>query len=822
MWRLMLLCRIRHLRLRVRPPPKVSLVDTPPKVSLVDTPPKVNCASPESLNVMELKSHVDPASSFDDPACSFEDDEVLSFDEYPPMEPPHFSRGKDLKPSQLQTLESELPVLAFRENIEASFSSHNVTVVMGTTGSGKTTQVPKFLMDWLRQERPGRPGRVVVTQPRRVAAISLAKRVASEMPTFCKGAEEEWHEAAGFEGSRAQFFQPGGLVGHHVRFDRKCGRHTLLRYVTDGMLMRETLLDPLLKRYSAIVIDEAHERSLRSDIILGLIKRLLNNRKNLKVVIMSATLDAEVFGKFFGRVNVISIPGRIHPLSIFNTLGPSEDYNQSAVTAACQVHLTANEGDILVFLPGVDDIQYCATRLQEFSLKVVQLSKLLRGNSATATSGALSPQAVEQLSAAVHRGVPITAMADLTSALGEDLQLLPPLKLLDVLPLHSQLSVEEQNRVFCCPDPDTRRVILATNIAETSITIPGIKYVVDSGKVKVKSWSTIGVDSLKLEDVCQNQATQRAGRAGREGPGSVYRLYSEAALLARPPQGVPEIKRCDLAQVVLELKAMGLGSLKLFPVPDPPTTEAVDAAEAFLTRIGALSSTSGELTLEGHQLATLPLPPILGRLLLLGHRYGCLDETMTLVSLLSLDTPLTYRNANLARFRCRISDHLTMLNVYWSWESATNARELCRLLGVDSRLLIKTRSIKQQLRQIITGKLPQGFEMDVSTVRASGLALLAEKTSWEAVESLWWAPILKAICAAFSDQSARQDSDVKSSYITDLEKLTVHLHPSSVLFHPTGVIDRSFIVYSEILATSKTYLRGVTAVNPLWLSKLHS
>lgn len=413
-----------------------------------------------------------------------------------------------------------MPVWLARERFLKHVKNSSTLILVGETGSGKTTLAPQLILD---AGLAGHKGRIACTQPRRVAAISVARHVAQERNC-----------------------EIGAEVGYTVRFDDCTSKNTRLRYMTDGMLLREALLDPILKNYSVVIVDEAHERTIAIDVLLAILKKALEARPvNFKVIIMSATLDAASFKAYFSNSTAAYVEGRLYPVDIFYTAEPQESYLDSAIAAVLQIHLDEGPGDILVFLTGHDDIEAAEQLLTQRASTVVLDSQSLG---------------------------------------------------LAVVPLYAALSPEAQLRVFDPAPQGTRKVILATNIAETSVTIPGIRYVVDSGFVKMRTFSArLGADCLEVVPISKAQARQRSGRAGREGPGKVYRLYTETAFESLEATTDAEIKRANLASVVLQLKAMGIKDVLSFDFIDPPSRGALLRAFELLYALEALD-TKGNLT----------------------------------------------------------------------------------------------------------------------------------------------------------------------------------------------------------------------------------
>ncbi|MGH1562970.1 ATP-dependent RNA helicase HrpA [Mumia sp. DW29H23] len=489
----------------------------------------------------------------------------------------------------------ELPVTERRDDIAAAIAEHQVVVVAGETGSGKTTQLPKILLGLGRGVR----GTIAHTQPRRIAARSVAARIAEETRTTL-----------------------GETVGYAVRFDDRSGPDTLVRVMTDGVLLAEIHDDPLLLRYDTIVVDEAHERSLTIDFLLGYLRRLLPRRPDLKIVITSATIDPERFAAHFSSADgtaapIIEVSGRTYPVEVrYRPLTDREDGDVlGAIGDAVDELGRESEGDVLVFLSGEREIRDTADMLRDRKLRRTE-----------------------------------------------------------ILPLYGRLSAAEQHKVF---EPHTgRRIVLATNVAETSLTVPGIKYVVDPGTARISRYSQrLKVQRLPIEPVSQASANQRSGRSGRTSDGICIRLYSEEDYDSRPEFTDPEILRTNLASVLLQMASLDLGPVEDFPFLDPPDQRAVRDGVGLLEELGALSEGAkgmrSSLTAVGRQVAAFPLDPRLARMLVAASSYGVLREMLVIVSALSIQDPRErpleaqqQADAKHARFTDPTSDFLAYLNLW--------------------------------------------------------------------------------------------------------------------------------------------------------------
>ncbi|GFR79071.1 DEAH (Asp-Glu-Ala-His) box polypeptide 38, partial [Elysia marginata] len=436
-----------------------------------------------------------------------------------------------------------LPIYAVRNQLLTIIRDNNVIIIVGETGSGKTTQLTQYL----HEDGYTDLGMIGCTQPRRVAAMSVAKRVSEEMDV-----------------------KLGEEVGYAIRFEDCTSKKTMIKYMTDGILLRESLRESDLDHYSAIIMDEAHERSLNTDVLFGLLRNVVARRHDLKLIVTSATMDASKFSMFFGNVPTFTIPGRTFPVDVLYAKNPQEDYVDAAVKQALQVHLGGLPGDILIFMPGQEDIEVTCELVAE--------------------------------------------------RLGE----LDDAPVLAILPIYSQLPSDLQAKIFQKAPDGVRKCVVATNIAETSLTVDGIMFVIDSGYCKLKVYNPkIGMDALQIFPISQANANQRSGRAGRTGPGQAYRLYTQRQykdeLLVTT---VPEIQRTNLANVVLLLKSLGVQDLLQFHFMDPPPEDNILNSMYQLWILGALDNT-GTLTPLGRNMVEFPLDPALSKLLIVSVDMGC-------------------------------------------------------------------------------------------------------------------------------------------------------------------------------------------------------
>jgi len=661
----------------------------------------------------------------------------------------------------------ELPVSARRADIAAAIRDHQVVVVAGETGSGKTTQIPKICLELGRGVR----GRIGHTQPRRIAARTVAERVAEELGV-----------------------ELGGVVGYQMRFSDHTGPDTLVKLMTDGILLTEMQHDRLLHRYDTIIIDEAHERSLNIDFLLGYLRQLLPRRPDLKVVITSATIDPERFAEHFrdgqGRpAPIVEVSGRTYPVEVryrplVEEADPEDEDAEGellvrdqteAVVEACRELFAEGTGDVLVFLPGEREIRDTAEAL------------------------------------------------DVLTEGGR----------VDVVPLYSRLSSAEQHRVF--QPHDRRRVVLATNVAETSVTVPGIRYVVDTGVARISRYSLrTKVQRLPVEPVSRASAAQRAGRCGRVAPGIAIRLYSEPDFEGRPEFTDPEILRTNLASVILQMTALGLGDVARFPFLDPPDRRQVTAGVQLLEELGALARRSpspsptpgtpgsdadrGALTPRitdlGRQLVALPVDPRLARMVLEADRLGVVREVLVLTAALSVQDPRERpvehqaRADQLhARFRHPSSDFLTLLNLWRHVRtqqrdlSSSAFRRMCRDEHLNYLRIREWQELEAQLRQtakqlgLDTSRPPRGEE-------AGGEAEVDEDG------------VHQALLSGLLSHIGLRDAE-RRDYL-GARNARFSIFPGSGLFRKQP----AYVMAAELVETSRLYARVNGAIQPEWAERL--
>ncbi|MBI2802130.1 MAG: ATP-dependent RNA helicase HrpA [Gammaproteobacteria bacterium] len=613
---------------------------------------------------------------------------------------------------------SALPITPYLEAIAAALATHAVTILCGATGSGKSTQVPQLCLNL-----PGsHPCRIGHTQPRRIAARAIAARIAVE------------------RGERL-----GETVGYHTRFEQCRSPTTRLKVMTDGILLQEIRRDPVLRAYDVVIIDEVHERSLNVDLLIGYLQTVLRRRRDLRVILMSATLEAERCREFFGDAAVIEVPGRVYPVDIryrplVDDEGDEVDLTDGILQAVRELD-GEDRGDILVFLPGEREI--------------ADADEVLRGACLPAT---------------------------------------------EVLPLYARLSTRDQQRVFA--PHDRRHIILATNVAETSLTVPGVRHVIDSGLARIGHYGARSkLQRLPVLPVAQASAAQRAGRCGRERAGVCVRLYSEDDFTRRSAHTEPELRRANLAGVILRLADLRLGTLDTFPLLDPPTSLAINDGYHLLRELGAVDHRR-KLTRAGQQLARLPIDPRLGRVLLAAGELNCLSEMLVIVSALSAgdmrERPpdaLTAADLAHAEFSDSRSDFLWYVRA-WSalWRelmplSRRRQQAVCRARFLAWRRVREWFDIHAELRK------------HVATLK---LSVNVEPASYRAIHH--------ALLAGFASQIARRDK--KNDYVACRQQ-RVRLHPSSALRHRPP----QWVVAAELTETTTIYARTGAKIDPTWVAR---
>jgi ATP-dependent helicase HrpA len=618
----------------------------------------------------------------------------------------------------------ELPVAGRREEIARAIAAHQVVIVAGETGSGKTTQLPKICLELGR----GRTRRIGHTQPRRLAARAVAQRIAEELGTA-----------------------PGDLVGYQVRFTDQVSDATAVKLMTDGILLAEIQRDRLLRQYDTLIIDEAHERSLNIDFLLGYLKRILPQRPDLKLIITSATIDLESFSRHFDDAPVLEVSGRTFPVrTVYLGGGESEEEGGSGRIVSLLADIDAGRfgprGDVLVFLPGEREIR--------------DLSKALRGSDR-----------------------------------------------LEVLPLYARLSQAEQQRVFDTGRRRGTRVVLATNVAETSLTVPGIRYVIDPGLARISRYSYRSrVQRLPIEPISRASANQRQGRCGRLAEGVCFRLYSEEEFDRRPEFTDPEIQRTSLAAVVLQMLVLGLGEVERFPFINPPDPRLVRDGYKLLQELGAVTP-AGRLTGVGRRLARLPVDPRLGRMVLAASERGCLEELLVIASALAIQDPRE-RPADRqqqadqlhARFRHPRSDFMAWLNLWRYYEeqrqalSQSQLRKLCQREFLSFVRMREWRDVHAQL--CIACRQQQ----------LRPRAALPEEENYRGVH-------VALLSGLLSNVAQRQEG---REYLGSRNR-RLEIFPGS----PQARRQPAWLVAAEIVETSKVWAREVGGIDPEWVVEVN-
>ncbi|XP_071706104.1 probable pre-mRNA-splicing factor ATP-dependent RNA helicase DEAH4 [Rutidosis leptorrhynchoides] len=644
---------------------------------------------------------------------------------------------------------ANLPILQFEDKILQVVNENPVVVVIGETGSGKSTQLSQILL------RSGytKSGIIAVTQPRRVAAVSVSRRVAQEL------------------GVRL-----GEDVGYAIRFEDRTSERTCIKYLTDGVLLRESLSDPELKQYSVIILDEAHERSLNTDILMGLMKRLIKLRAStLKVLITSATLDGEKVSNFFSECPVLNVPGKLFPVEILYSAEQPKSYIESSLKKAIDIHVNEPEGDILIFMTGQDDIEKLVSRLEE------KIQSLEVGSCMDAV----------------------------------------------VLPLHGSMPPEMQVRVFSPPPKNCRRFIVATNIAETSLTVDGVVYVIDSGYVKQRQYNpSTGMYSLDIVQISRVQANQRAGRAGRTRPGKCYRLYPLAVYNDNLLDAtVPEIQRSSLAGSVLYLKSLDLPDIDIlkFDFLDAPSHESLQDALKQLFLIDAIDE-NGTITAIGKTMAELPLEPSLARTLIEANEYDCLPQALTVAAMLSVEgtlhpgpsknTDKNSKNRDKKRKHAPSDlpdglgwgDHIQLLQIYELWDQTDYSIDWCKDNNLQVRGMLFAKDVRKQLSQIMQ-KIAKG-SLDIRRKERKR----DRKPDYKNLR--------KCLCVGYASQLAERMMRHNGYRTLGFKSQLVQVHPSSVLRTDDEGMLPNYVVYHELISTSRPYMRNVCEVEMQWATPI--
>ncbi|XP_065210257.1 ATP-dependent RNA helicase DHX33-like [Planococcus citri] len=613
-----------------------------------------------------------------------------------------------------------LPIYAVRKSLIQKLREHDTVIILGETGCGKTTQLPQYILE----SSLNNGGGIVVTQPRRIAAISIANRVAEEINEQC-----------------------GQRVGYKIRFYNNTGPRTVLTYATDGTLLREAVNDELLAKYNVVILDEAHERTVTTDILFGIVKsaqksRKQKNMKPLKIVIMSAALNVDHFHSYFDNAPVLHIEGRNYQVEIYFTKEDIDDYYFTCLTSVFNIHTEAppNE-DILVFLTGQEEIE-----------KMVKDIKLISKN----------PECT---------GPPIS-----------------------VYSLYASSDAKNHTDVFQPSAKGTRKIIVSTNIAETSVTIPGIKYVIDSGKVKMKFHNPVtGVDILKVVNISHEQALQRTGRAGRESNGVCYRAYSSDQYEKLSKSVIPEIRRCNLSAVTLNLLAMGKNP-RTFDFIDKPDEAIIVEAMQDLNDLGAVVKQEiPRLTTCGEKMAELPLDPKYSKILISAVEFNCLDEILDIIAMLSTDNIfISSSNEDVfetrKKFYSSMGDHITLFNIYKAFNTTKCKKEWCKENYLNFRALEFAQNVKKQLTTYCSI-----FRFQITSCG----------NDLDSVRKCLITGLFKNVAVLQSDKT----------YVTVVSKQRAIIHPSSSLHRTLPYC----VLFSELIESNDLYMKNVTMINSEWL-----
>ncbi|XP_043918118.1 pre-mRNA-splicing factor ATP-dependent RNA helicase DHX15 [Protopterus annectens] len=641
---------------------------------------------------------------------------------------PHTPRYYEILKKRLQ-----LPVWEYKERFTDILTRHQSFVLVGETGSGKTTQIPQWCVDYVRS-LPGPKRGVACTQPRRVAAMSVAQRVADEIDVML-----------------------GQEVGYSIRFEDCSSAKTILKYMTDGMLLREAMNDPLLERYGVIILDEAHERTLATDILMGVLKEVVRQRSDLKVHVMTATVNTFKYLHLWPNCPALEAVGETHPITIFLYIpDPEQDILEAAIWSSVSVEACESElAYMYIFLIYFQEIDEACKRIKR-------------------------------------------EIDDLGPEVGD----------IKIIPLYSTLPPQQQQRIFEPPPPKKangaigRKVVVSTNIAETSLTIDGVVFVIDPGFAKQKVYNPrIRVESLLVTAISKASAQQRAGRAGRTRPGKCFRLYTEKAYKVEMQDNTyPEILRSNLGSVVLQLKKLGIDDLVHFDFMDPPAPETLMRALELLNYLSALND-DGDLTELGSMMAEFPLDPQLAKMVIASCDYNCSNEILSITAMLSVPQcfvrPTEAKKAAdeaKMRFAHIDGDHLTLLNVYHAFKQNHESVQWCYDNFINYRSLMSADNVRQQLSRIM-----DRFNLP--------------RRSTEFTSRDYYINIRKALVTGFFMQVAHLERT--GHYLTVKDNQVVQLHPSTVLDHKP-----EWVLYNEFVLTTKNYIRTCTDIKPEWLVKI--
>lgn len=656
---------------------------------------------------------------------------------------PYTGRPLSERYYRILKVRENLPIFSAKRKIQKLVQQYQTMLLVGETGSGKTTQVPQYILE-LHPEHV-----IACTQPRRVAALSVSERVSEEMDVLL-----------------------GDEVGYTIRFDDKSSVKTRLKYLTDGMLLREAMIDPMLSRYSVIILDEAHERTVSTDILIGTIKQLLPKRPELRVVVMSATLEEKRFQAYFSEAPLVHITGRMFGVEVYHSKTPESNYVEACLRTAIQIHLYEGDGDILIFLTGEDEIETVVDRLQK-SIKMAEHS-----------------------SANCHQG-PVA-----------------------VFPLYSALPPSQQRLVFESLPVGTRKIVVATNVAETSLTIDGVVFVIDCGFSKQKVFNPkLRVESLLVTPISQASSRQRCGRAGRTKPGKCFRLYTKKSFdTVLQPNTYPEILRCNLGSIVLHMKKIGVDDLVNFDFVEPPAPESLMRALELLNYLGALDD-DGNLTPLGSHLSEFPVDPEMAAMLYHSSEYGCSDDIARIAAMLSVQNPFINPSndqrgrAMKAReqFYHPTGDHLALLNIFNSYyEENQKDTVWCSRNFINPRVMKQAGNIYVQLKRIM-----QRLQLPICSTYTACMRSSGRDTSSTSHNLEFANEIRRVLVRGFFTK-------VAFSLPTKNQFQTLKDDVKCLLF-PTTFLNRrpKLVVFNELVLTSNTYIRTVTSISEDWLLESH-
>lgn len=756
--------------------------------------------------------------------------------------------------SEIQEARLGLPVVGEEQKIMEAIYNNPTVVIWGATGSGKTTQVPQFLYEaGFGNPQSPMPGMIGVTQPRRVAAVSMAKRVSDELG----GA--------------------GNQVSYQIRFESSVSDRTAIKFMTDGILIREIANDFALLKYSAIIVDEAHERSVNTDILIGMVSRIVDLRASmskedakvtpLKLIIMSATLRIADFMEnpnLFrnGAPPLLQAEGRQYPVSIHFARRTQRDYLEEVFRKVSRGHRKLPPGGMLVFLTGQNEINAMAKRLKE---AFANRQGAHYSNLKVRVAATEAPLETEDLDLGGSMSVHGTDESDDEGAVegadeeeGKEFDVGEPAAVtsyIHVLPLYSQLQTKDQLRVFEPPPEDARLIVLATNVAETSLTIPGIRYVFDCGRAKDKRYDqTTGVQSFETGWISKASASQRAGRAGRTGPGHCYRLYS-SAVFERDfvEHAQPEILRMPVEGVVLQLKSMDLQHVVNFPFPTPPDKQSLVKANKLLTYLGAISG-DGKITPIGRELSIYPLSPRYSKMLLIGHQHDCMPYTIAMVAALAIqeifvpesqlemspptrDLESVYSNADRLEDTAReqrrksynkahsefsinssTSDALKSLTAICAYAYAPNSSSFCAEMFLNPKHLQEASSLRQQLSTIVHNNNPnliQTYSARLPSPTTTQLKALQQILAAAFIDQI----AIRADLSPFPPELPRKPSHaIDVPYLPlfpshagpahDLIDIAIYIHPSSVLAHVFPKELPQYVIYSHLQRGTPATISG--------------